>query len=277
MLGVAVLLTVFNRREKTLACLDNCYRQIDGMKAAREYEFTVYLVDDGSTDGTSEAIRENFPQVELIQGDGGLFWNRGMRLAWEKAAEKDYDFYLWLNDDTLMKEGALAALMETSGFLKHKAIIAGTCENSVGELSYGGRTRSNKLIAPDPAIPVPCYMFNGNLVLVPKAVYEVLGSLEQKYQHTFGDYDYGVRAVKAGIPRVVAPGVLATCDRNPGIPKWRDSSYTLKERVRYLMTPKGRPPKEQFLFDSRLNGIFYAMGHGLSLTFKLLFPKRNNI
>ena len=274
MLGVAVLLTVFNRREKTLACLDNCYRQIDGMKAAGEYDFTVYLVDDGSTDGTSEAVREKFPQTILIRGNGGLYWNRGMRLAWEKAAEKDYDFYLWLNDDTLMKEGALGILMETSGFLKHKAIIAGTCVNQAGDLSYGGRTRSNRLINPDPAIPEPCHMFNGNLVLVPKAVYEVLGSLEPKYQHTFGDYDYGVRAVKAGIPRVVAPGVLAECDRNPGIPEWRDSSLCLKDRFRFLTSPKGRPPREQFLFDSRLNGVFYAIGHGLSLMFKVLFPKR---
>ena len=160
------MLTVFNRREKTLACLDNCYRQIDGMKAAGEYDFTVYLVDDGSTDGTSEAVRGKYPQTVLIRGNGGLYWNRGMRLAWEKAAEKDYDFYLWLNDDTLMKEGALGILMETSVFLKHKAIIAGTCVNQAGELSYGGRTRSNRLINPDPAIPEPCHMFNGNLVLV---------------------------------------------------------------------------------------------------------------
>ena len=123
---VAVLLTVHNRREKTLACLENCYRQIDSMKGDDTYSFSVYLVDDGSTDGTSEAVLQTYPQTHVIKGDGSLFWNHGMRTAWDAAAADEQDFYLWLNDDTLMKEGALSCIMETSEFLRHKSIVVGT-------------------------------------------------------------------------------------------------------------------------------------------------------
>lgn len=273
---VAILLTVHNRREKTLECLKNCYQQIDSMKGDDTYSFSVYLVNDGCTDGTVEDVNEYYPQTIVIRGDGNLFWNQGMRLAWETAAKENYDFYLWLNDDTLMKEGALACLMETSSFLRHRAIVAGTAENAAGALSYGGRSRSGKLIEPDPAIPVPCYTFNGNLVLVPSYAYRILGNLDEHYHHSFGDYDYGVRAAKAGIVRVVAPGVLCRCDRNPGVPKWRNRAYPIRERFAYLHSPKGRPTNEQFRYDCRKSNFIYAIGHFLSIRLKVLFPKKVN-
>lgn len=271
---VAILLTVHNRREKTLSCLDNCFLQIDAMKGEGKYNFSVFMVDDGSTDGTSEAVREKYPQVSILKGDGSLFWNQGMRLAWSEAAKSNPDFYLWLNDDTMMKEGALYSLMETSEFLRHRSIVVGTCEDSNGNLSYGGRNKRGLLITPDPDIPIPCYTFNGNLVLVPRHAYGILGNLEQRYHHTFGDYDYGVRAVRKEVSRVVCPGVLAECGRNPGVPRWRDSSYTLRERFRYLNSPKGRPFREQFLFDLRDKGFLWAVGHRLSIYFKTIFPTK---
>lgn len=62
---IAVLLTCFNRKNKTLACLKSLFGIIPNCH--------VYLVDDKSTDGTSEAIKQNFPQVKIIKGDGNLF------------------------------------------------------------------------------------------------------------------------------------------------------------------------------------------------------------
>ena len=69
--------------------------------------------------------------------------------------------------------------------------------------------------------------------------------------------------------------VLAVCDRNPGPDKWRDASYPLKERYAALQSPKGRPTGEQFLYDSRCRGVFWAVGHMVSVYLKMLFPKRN--
>ena len=276
MLRVAILMTVHNRRETTLRCLENCWHQIDAGKNEGKYAYTVYLVDDGSTDGTSEAVRETFPQTILIKGDGNLYWNQGMWLAWDRAAAEDFDFYLWLNDDTLMNEGTLAALMENSEFLRHKAIIVGTTANSAGEITYGGRNKARRLMTPDPVIPIPCHLFNGNLVLVPRSVYLVLGNLDPVYHHTFGDFDYGVRAHKQGIDCVIAPGIAAVCNRDHGLEKWRDAAYPLKERWHYLHTPKGRPPKEQFIYDYRESGLLWAVVHGISIHFKVLFPTRKN-
>ena len=62
------------------------------------------MTDDGCTDGTIEAVRDKFHDVRIVKGDGSLFWNRGMLKAWEAAStEKSYDYYIWLNDDTIIK------------------------------------------------------------------------------------------------------------------------------------------------------------------------------
>ncbi len=57
----------------------------------------VYLVDNGSTDGSVEYVRENFPRVEVIQHDRNYGfcegYNRAIRLI-------DEDYILLLNNDT---------------------------------------------------------------------------------------------------------------------------------------------------------------------------------
>ena len=265
-------MTVHNRREKTLACLKLCYEQIEPLRS--EYAFSVYLTDDASTDGTAEAVSREYPDVNIIKGNGSLYWNRGMCAAWNEAAKDAPDFYIWLNDDTLLRQGAFAALLENSSYLRHRAILVGTAVDNSGNYSYGGRTKSGKIIPPDPTIPVTCDIFNGNLVLVPKLVYEKLGTMDPFYSHSFGDYDYGVRAEKSGITSVVAPGILASCDRNPGLPAWRDASFSLKQRYAALMSPKGRPLKEQFIYDLRSAGVIRAALHFITLNMRVLFPVR---
>ena len=73
MMDVAILMTAHDRREETLSCLMDCHREADAMKAEGEYRFTIYLLDDGSTDGTAEAVSESFPDVKLTGSDGNLF------------------------------------------------------------------------------------------------------------------------------------------------------------------------------------------------------------
>jgi len=94
--SIGVVITCHNRKEKTIASLKKLINQDD----IDTLDVKIYLVDDGSTDGTSEAIKNNFPQVNIIKGDGTLFWNGGMRGAFSKAMENGHDYYLWLNDDT---------------------------------------------------------------------------------------------------------------------------------------------------------------------------------
>ena len=139
MQSLAILLTVFNRKAKTLQCLQNLYAQLP----IEGYTVDVYLTDDGCTDGTPEAVKELFPAVNIIHADGNLFWNRGMYRAWSRAAEtKDYDYYMWLNDDTTIRPDALGVLLQTSVACENKCIVVGTtcATGNPATITYGGRT-----------------------------------------------------------------------------------------------------------------------------------------
>src|SRR5690554_101285 len=114
---IAVLLTCHNRREKSLACLKYLFKATLPVN----YAIEVFLVDDGSIDGTSQAINIEFPAVNIIKGSGDLFWNRGMHLAWDKAAKTGYPFYLWLNDDTILFETAISELLKSSKEMNNKS------------------------------------------------------------------------------------------------------------------------------------------------------------
>ena len=56
-------------------------------------------------------MRAEFPWVEVVVSDGSLFWCRGMHLAFETAFRKGFDHYVWLNDDTTLRNEALAGLL----------------------------------------------------------------------------------------------------------------------------------------------------------------------
>lgn len=264
---IAVLLTVFNRKDTTLRCLHQLYAQtsIEGIK------LDVFLTNDGCTDGTPETVREQYPQVNVIDAHGDLFWNRGMYTAWEEAAKNDYDFYLWLNDDTFTYPYMLKELLSTSKEQNDRAIIVGATETSgKSKPSYGGRDKDGHIPMPN-GKPTEVYCFNGNIVLVPKSVYKRLGKLDFYYTHSKGDIDYGIRATKAGIKIFQVGLFLGICDLHPNIDKWCDPKIPLKERWRLMMRPNGMPPQETFHLEKQTN-VLMASLHFMTVIIRCLFP-----
>ena len=64
---IAVLLTCFNRKDKTLSCLTSLYQAlcIYNNKVEDKVELSIYLTDDGCTDGTGDAVRDNFSDKNI--------------------------------------------------------------------------------------------------------------------------------------------------------------------------------------------------------------------
>jgi GT2 family glycosyltransferase len=108
--------------------------------------------------------------------------------------------------------------------------------------------------------PQKCDVFTGNIVLIPRCVFEVLGNISPQFTHSIGDTDYALRARKAGIQSWVAPGYLGTCPLNSENTKCFNPSIPVVERFRYLFSPKGLPPGEYLYFLKShygLHGYFY--------------------
>ncbi len=215
------------------------------------------LVDDGSTDGTSDAVRSIWPEVTLISADGSHFWCGGMRIAWRNAARQKPDYYLLLNDDTLLEPQAVATLLEISYSPDLEKIAVGAIVGpSTGQQTYGGRVRRYKLVPADGSLH-ECETFNANCVLVPSVVYNKLGGFHSAYTHAMGDYDYGFEATRCGIPIIQTPHPVGFCDDNPVHGTWRDRTLPIGKRLKLLQSPKGLPWKEWFTYTRRNEGLLW--------------------
>lgn len=268
--SIAVLLACHNRRDKTIQCLTALYLQVGLIES---YTIEVFLVDDASTDGTAESIKINFPEVNIIQGNGNLFWNRGMHLAWKTAAAtKDFDYYLWLNDDTFLEKIALQILLQEKYPL---SIVCGTTKSRLEQkANYGGYAiKPRKLLAPNGDYQRSDYC-NGNCVLIPKEVFYKLGNLDPIFHHALGDFDYSLRARKMGIDIHVAPDYIGTCESHDFVPKWQNSTISWRKRLKNLYTvSSGCCPSEFFVFEKRHNGLMVACCHYLTTHLRAIFPQ----
>lgn len=266
---VAVLMTVFNRKDTTLRCLSELDSQIYD---SNNIQLDVFLTDDGCTDGTPDKVREIFPKVHIIKGDGTLFWNRGMYTAWCEAAKNDYDYYLWLNDDTFICKDAIARLISESETFEDRAIIVGsTCEiGNPSKVTYGG-WRSYKLHS-DLSKHQECDGINGNIVLIPRIVYNILGTNDPYYRHAAGDTDYGFRAKENGVPVYTGIGIFGECNLHERVVAWMDPSKPFKKRWCNFLSPTGNNPFEFFYFKRKHYGLVPACVSFITNWFHFFFP-----
>jgi GT2 family glycosyltransferase len=263
---LAALLTCHNRREITLASLRRFFAQ----QLPERCEMTVFLVDDGSTDGTAATVRGEFPQLRIFCGEGSLFWSGGMRWAFAEALKEDFDYYFWLNDDTLLDAGALNRLIATHRGLAaqgdDRCIVVGSLRDpDSGRLTYGGVVHSSRIhrlkfkTLPPVDKPQSCDTANGNALLIPGSVARITGNLNPSFTHSMGDFDYGLRARKLGCSLWIAPGFAGTCRRNETTNTWLDPRLSFANRWEKAMSVKGLPAREWRCFARAHGGILWPL------------------
>jgi GT2 family glycosyltransferase len=267
---IAVLITCHNRCEITLLCLQALFL----CNLPNGFILNVYLVDDGSIDGTGEKVKLKYPDINIIQGTGYLYWSGGTRLAWESAAMFDFDYYLWLNDDTIVFSNAIDELIAASEITNDKAIICGTVTSRLsGLVTYGGKMKSQREVTKPTGKLINCEIINGNLVLVPRAIYQALGPIDSVFTHAIGDWDYGLRAINQGFECYIAPKILGNCERNQYLPNWCRKEVPLLKRVVALYSPlASAQPKPYFIFVARHFGVGRALRQLISMHVRMLFP-----
>ena len=264
---LAILMTCHNR----VAGATQCIGKLKAQKIEK-VQLNIFLVDDGSTDGTADAIRQQFPDTTILTGDGNLYWCGGTRLAFSRAMQDDFDFYLWLNDDTFLYPDALQRLLATYYEVAKETgnaliVVGSTRDSETGSFTYGGwRHRNGMLgsnswekIPPETNRPIFCDTINGNCVLIPRDVVRRIGNLDMVFTHGIGDLDYGLRAKRKGCQIVISPGYAGECKANDGSGLWTDRNLSDQLRWKKLIGPKGLPIKEWGVFCRRHRGILWPL------------------
>ena len=248
-INIAILIACHNRKKLTLACLKSLYNQ----KNNKKIKFTVFLVDDGSTDGTSKFVNKYFPKVNIIKGNGNLYWTRGMFKAWKHASKKKFKYYLWLNDDVFLYSNALENISKNitilSNTIKNNLYISSfpTYCNLSKKISYGGVMlqdnffKFNFLPLKKKKKIVHCDSFNGNCVLVTDTTFKLVGNFDKNYFHGGGDHDYGLTAKKLGVKIFVHNNYIGICrsgkyNKSKPVMEHDEWLYFLKKHSKYWIT-----------------------------------------
>lgn len=266
---VVVILTCFNRKEKTVKCIKSL------KEGNPDTEFKFIVVDDCSTDGTPEAVRETDGTADIVTGTGSLFWNGGMHMGIEYAQNnyKAAPYYMLINDDVDFYDGIIDDMTAECG---NRVLVGATCDTD-GGFSYGGILYHKKGIKYDKIGPdrpdTVCTTFNANCVLIPGSIFEKLDNIDPYYQHSMGDFDYGFAISRAGYTINVFRRYAGCCNDNPDTGTWQDTSLGRIKRIKLKESRKGLPAGDWFHYLKKNFGLKTAVLRTITPYVKILLGK----
>jgi GT2 family glycosyltransferase len=206
---VFVVIPVYNRLGHTLACLES-------LAAQRYAQMTVIVVDDGSTDGTALALRDQYPQVVLLRGNGNLWWSgaTNMGIEWAMRHCGSSDYVLTLNNDTTVGPGYIASLLSLA-LSTEPSIVGSVSVDSVDERTIvdGGsmvawtsakwwsinRGRSLQDCLREGIRFTEPSCLPGRGTLIPVDCLHRVGLFDaRRLPHYAADYEFSIRAARAG-------------------------------------------------------------------------------
>ena len=261
---VSLVTPVFNRRDITVQCLRSLARI-----SCENLEVQTIIVDDGSSDGTSEAVKSEFPHVEIIRGDGTLWYSEGTNVGVRLALENSPDYILTFNDDSVFDADFLEYMIETAE--KHPKSIVGALlllwdtphkifqTAPVYDVWSGGwRHWYQQTVWTVPKKAWKVDVIVGNCVLFPARVFTEQGFLDSARFPAFGDAEFTPRLKRKGWTLLIEPQARVFCQPNNLPPKVGEMSlrqkfdglfinltHTHNLRRRFYATVKGAPNRLQ--------------------------------
>jgi GT2 family glycosyltransferase len=115
---VHIIILNWNQREMTVDCLNS-------LKKLDYADVEIVLVDNGSTDDSIEVIKENFPEITLIENKENLGVAGGRNVGFRYALQGSADYVLFLDNDTIVDKNFISELVKVGEDHKDAGIITG--------------------------------------------------------------------------------------------------------------------------------------------------------
>lgn len=243
---VYVIVLNWNGKEDTLDCLKS-------LRSTNYENYKVVLVDNGSEDDSVAAVRQNFPEVEIVETGKNLGFAGGNNVGMEYAIKQGADYLFLINNDTNVHPDYLKELVEVAesdpkigaagskiyyyseperiwwaggkvNWLKNKGEHIGLDEMDKGQYD---ETREVD------------YM-TGCALLVKREVVEKIGVLEDDYFLYYEDTDYSLRIKNAGYKVVYVP----------------------KSKIYHKVSRSTKPGSPSYIYYHTRNGLVNARRNG---------------
>lgn len=208
---VTVAVVSWNTRELLIRCLRSLAPEVDAGRAR------VWVVDNGSTDGSATASREHAPWATLLEPGTNLGFGRAVNLVARKAAD---EWLLVANADVALEPGALEALLAAgedprvgcvaprlllpSGETQHSVYplpsVPLTLAFNVGVHRLSRRFGSRMCLEGywDPELPRAVPWAIGACLLIRRDAFDAVGGFDERQWMYAEDLDIGWRLNEAG-------------------------------------------------------------------------------
>jgi GT2 family glycosyltransferase len=208
---VSIVVLNWNSFQVTLDCLLS-------LRKADYRNFEVVLVDNGSTDSSSEQLVESIPEIRLIKNGTNLGFAAGCNVGMRDALGRGADYVLLLNNDTVVAPDFLTQLVQvaesdpTIGVLNPKIYFF----DPPDRLNYAGGAHKRWRLYP---ITIgyrqkdrgqfdqmrEMSFLSGCAMLIKAEVLRQVGVFEEVYFHFYEDVEWSLRATKAGFKGMYVP------------------------------------------------------------------------
>jgi GT2 family glycosyltransferase len=214
-----IVVTDFNGFEQTRNCLL-------ALRQSLCKEFSVVLVDHGTSDVTAESVAAEFPEVERISGSPDIWWagatNLGIRHALALGAQR----VMLLNNDCYVYPSTISTLTELAD--AHPDGIVAPVQRSLRSGGTTGSAVRSLFLFGFPTLMLPFRLptadngqsvvlvrliEGGRGVIVPAAVFTKVGMFdEEALPHYCADHDFYLRASNIGVPLYLARNAWVAID-----------------------------------------------------------------
>jgi GT2 family glycosyltransferase len=201
---ICIVIPVHNRIDFTVGCIRALRKQtVNG--------FEIIVVDDGSTDGTSNVISKTCPEVTLLKGDGNLWWSGATNLGIKYALKNDFKYVICLNNDTEVMPDYIEKMIYWAEQKPTALFGSMVYDITAGEPFYVG-SRMDWRHGKEEALidKIPKEGFHGLIEVthlpgrglgIPAIVFDKIGLFDAKnFPQRAADYDFTIHANKMGFP-----------------------------------------------------------------------------
>lgn len=201
---VSIIILNWNGKEDTIEC-------IESLKHISYPNYDILLVDNGSTDGSVEYFKEQYPEMEIIENRENLGFTKGNNIAIKKTIANNTDYILLLNNDVAVEPDFLDKMVceanqnDKIGIIGPKINYYGTPYQiwaAGGHINYWicliAYYGMNKPDAQKYSYEKDVDFVSGCAMLIKVSVCREIGLLDERYFAYFEDVDFCLRAKNNG-------------------------------------------------------------------------------